>query len=169
MPATIADLEAYLGELGIETKTVTHPPLHTVAESRALRGSIPGAHTKNLFLRDKKGALFLVTALEDAEIDLKRLHARIGASGRFSFGKPDLLLETLGVVPGAVTPFGLINDSPPRLQVVFDAALMANGEVNCHPLVNTATTTIAAEDLIAFARATDHDPQVIAIDEASRP
>ncbi len=91
MPATPDDLAAFLRDLGMETTTVTHPPLHTVEESQALRGEIPGAHTKNLFLKDKKDALFLVVAPEDAAIDLKRLHQRIGAAGRLSFGRAELL------------------------------------------------------------------------------
>jgi Ala-tRNA(Pro) deacylase len=163
LPASRADLDAFLAGLGIQTSTVTHPPLHTVEESRALRGSIPGAHTKNLFLKDKKDAIFLVTTLEDAVLDLKRLHERIGASGRLSFGRAELLLETLGVIPGAVTPFGLINDRAGRVNVVLDAALMANPVVNCHPLVNTATTAISAGDLLAFVRATGHQPRVLAL------
>ena len=105
MPATPDDLFAFLDRLGIAHATVTHPPLFTVEESRALRGKIPGGHTKNLFLRDKKGALFLVSALEDAAIELKSLHRTLGASGRFSFGSADLMRETLGIEPGAVTPF----------------------------------------------------------------
>ncbi len=169
MPATPDELAAYLRALGLETTTVTHPPLHTVEESRALRGEIPGAHTKNLFLKDKKDALFLVVALEDASIDLKRLHQRIGAAGRLSFGKAELLSETLGVTPGAVTPFGLINDDPPRVAVILDAALMANGTINCHPLVNTATTTIGSADLLAFIRATGHEPRIVALDDAEPP
>ena len=111
MPATPADLFAFLDRLGIAHRTVSHPPLFTVEQSRALRGAIPGGHTKNLFLKDKKGALFLVVALEDAAIDLKVLHRHLGASGRFSFGSAELLRETLGVEPGAVTPFCAINDT----------------------------------------------------------
>src|SRR5436190_20940438 len=111
MPATPDDLFAFLDRLGIAHTTVMHPPLFSVEQSRALRGAIPGGHTKNLFLRDKKGALFLVTALEDAAIDLKSLHRRLGATGRFSFGSAELMHETLGVEPGAVTPFGAINDT----------------------------------------------------------
>ena len=163
MPATPDDLATFLAGLGIQTTTVAHPPLFTVEESRALRGTIPGAHTKNLFLKDRKDAVFLVTALEDAMIDLKRLHERIGASGRLSFGKPELLLETLGVTPGAVTVFGLINDREARVNVVLDKDLMAHALINCHPLVNTATTAIAANDLIAFVRATGHQPRIVAV------
>jgi Ala-tRNA(Pro) deacylase len=169
MAASQEDLSRFLRDLGIATRTTVHPPLFTVEESRALRGEIAGAHTKNLFLKDKKDALFLVVAREDAAIDLKRLHEKIGASGRLSFGKPDLLLATLGVTPGAVTPFGLINDRAGRVAVVIDAGLMASDEVNCHPLVNTATTTIAAADLLAFLRATGHQPRILALDGETPP
>ncbi len=164
LPATPDDLKAFLDELGIATTTVSHPALFTVEESRALRGKVPGAHTKNLFLKDKKDSLFLVTVLEDADVELKQLHHGIGASGRLSFGRPELLMATLGVVPGAVTPFGAINDRPPRVTIVLDAALMANDTINCHPLVNTATTTIAAADLVAFLRATGHEPRILPVD-----
>ena len=110
-----------------------HPPLFTVEQSRSLRGTIPGGHTKNLFLKDKKGALYLVTALEDAAIELKSLHRRLGAHGRFSFGPAELMRETLGVEPGAVTPFAAINDRAGRVTVVLDAALMAHDTINAHP------------------------------------
>jgi len=103
MPATPDDLFAFLDELGIVTTTVTHPPLHTVEESKALRGDLPGAHIKNLFLKDKKGRLFLLTCLENRTVDMKQLHKTLD-SARLSFGKPELLWETLGVRPGAVTP-----------------------------------------------------------------
>jgi Ala-tRNA(Pro) deacylase len=160
---------AALARLWIAVTTVEHAAVFTVAESRSLRGVIPGVHTKNLFLVDKKGALFLVTAEEDAAIDLKHLHHTIGASGRLSFGKPELLLAVLGVPPGAVSPFAAINDTDRRVTVVVDAALLAAGTVNAHPLVNTATTTIAARDLVAFLRSTGHDPKVVAFAEASAP
>src|SRR3954462_14008509 len=114
MPATPAELFLALDRLGIAHPTVSHQPLFTVEQSQSLRGAIAGGHTKNLFLRDKKGALFLVTALEDAAIELKSLHRRLGATGRFSFGSADLMMETLGVAPGAVTPVCGINDIPPR-------------------------------------------------------
>jgi Ala-tRNA(Pro) deacylase len=160
MPATPADLFAYLDRLGIERETVTHPALFTVEESRALRGSIPGGHTKNLFLRDKKGALFIVTALEEAVIELKSLHRRLGASGRFSFGSAELMRATLGIEPGAVTPFAAINDTERRVSVVLDAALMRHDIINCHPLTNTMTTSIARADLVRFLEATGHPPLV---------
>ena len=163
MPATPDELFAFLDRLAIRHATVRHPPLFTVDQSRALRGTIPGAHTKNLFLKDKKGALFLVTALEDAAIELKSLHNRLGASGRFSFGSADLLLATLGVEPGSVTPFGALNDAPPRVTMVLDAALMRHPTVNAHPLVNTMTTSLAGDDLLRFLRATGHEPRVLPV------
>ena len=142
--------------------TVNHPPLFTVEQSQTLRGKISGGHTKNLFLRDKKGALFLVTTLEDAAIELKSLHRRLGASGRFSFGSADLLMETLGVVPGAVTPLAAINDTDGRVTVVLDAGLMEHEVINCHPLTNTMTTSLARADLVRFLEATGHPPRIVA-------
>src|SRR5437870_12412210 len=130
MAASPDDLFAFLDRLGIAHRTVSHPPLFTVAEARALRGQIPGGHTKNLFLKDKKGALFLVVALEDAAIELKSLHRRLGAGGRFSFGSAELLREALGVEPGAVTPFAAINDGAGRVAVVLDEAMMAQDVLN---------------------------------------
>jgi Ala-tRNA(Pro) deacylase len=163
MPATRDDLMTYLAGLGIETVTRDHPPLYTVEQSQSLRGEIPGGHTKNLFLKDKKGQLFLVTTLEDARIDLKQIHHVIGASGRVSFGSADLLMETLGVSPGSVTAFGAINDRDGRVTIILDAALMAHDRINGHPLVNTATTTIAAGDLVRFLQATGHEPRVLTL------
>jgi len=160
MPATPADLFAALDALGIPHRTVQHPPLFTVEQSQALRGQIPGGHSKNLFLRDKKQALFLVVALEDAEIDLKSLHRRLGATGRFSFGAADLLREVWGVIPGAVTPFGAINDRDGRVTVILDAPLMAHATVNFHPLVNTMTTSIGRDDLVRFLESTGHPPRI---------
>ena len=121
MPKTPDQLFAALDALGIKYSTVKHPPLFTVEQSRTLRGQIPGGHTKNLFLRDKKYAIYLVVTLEDAEIDLKGLHRQLGATGRFSFGSADLMREVLGVEPGSVTPFGAINDAEGRVTVVLDA------------------------------------------------
>jgi Ala-tRNA(Pro) deacylase len=160
MPLTPDQLFAALDALGIKHTTVKHPPLFTVEQSRALRGQIPGGHTKNLFLRDKKHALYLVVAEEDADIDLKGLHRLLGASGRFSFGSSDLLREVWGVEPGAVTPFGAINDTEGRVSVVLDGALMEHATLNFHPLVNTMTTSIARDDLVKFLQSTGHDPRI---------
>lgn len=160
MALTPEELFAALDALGIKHATVKHPPLFTVEQSRTMRGQIPGGHTKNLFLRDKKQALYLVVALEDAEIDLKGLHRLLGASGRFSFGSADLLAEVCGVAPGAVTPFGAINDTEARVTVVLDAAMMEHEKLNYHPLVNTMTTSIAREDLVKFLESTGHVPRI---------
>ena len=165
MPASPSDLFAFLDRLGIAHSTATHPPLFTVEQSRALRGQIPGGHTKNLFLRDKKGALFLVVALEDAVIDLKGLHRRLGASGRFSFGSAELLMRHLGVVPGAVTPFAAMNDTAGEVTVVLDRAMLEADPLNYHPLDNTMTTSIAASDLLKFLQATGHKPRIEAVSE----
>lgn len=163
MPASPQDLFAALDRLGISHATVTHPPLFTVAESRDLRGTIPGGHTKNLFLRNKKAAVYLVVASEDAVIDLKGLHRRLGASGRFSFGSADLMMELLGVRPGSVTPFGVINDTEHRVTVVLDAAMMEHAVLNYHPLDNTMTTSIGRGDLVRFLEATGHPPRIEAV------
>jgi Ala-tRNA(Pro) deacylase len=165
MPATPDDLFAFLDKLGIAHPTVTHPPLFTVEQSQALRGTIPGGHTKNLFLRDKKSALFLVTAPEDAVIELKSLHRLLGASGRFSFGAADLMRETLGIEPGAVTPFAAMNDTGRRVTVVLDAALMRHEIINCHPLTNTMTTSIGRADLRKFLEATGHPPRIVPLEQ----
>jgi Ala-tRNA(Pro) deacylase len=159
-PATPADLFARLDALGIGHRTVHHPPLFTVAQSRDLHASMPGGHTKNLFLRDKKGTLFLVVALHDAAIDLKGLHRRLRASGRLSFGSAERLMGALGVRPGSVTPFAAINDREGTVQVILDAAMMALPVLNYHPLDNTMTTAIGREDLVAFLRATGHEPRI---------
>jgi Ala-tRNA(Pro) deacylase len=159
MTATSDDLFAFLDGLGIAHKTVTHAPLFTVEQSQALRGTIPGGHTKNLFLKDKKDTVFLVVAPEDGVVDLKSLHHKLGA-GRFSFGSADLMLELLGVTPGAVTAFGVINDKSARVNVVLDAGLMENTVINCHPLVNTMTTSIGRDDLLKFFHATGHTPRI---------
>ena len=160
MPKTPEQLFTALDALGIPHKTVRHPPLFTVEQSRSLRGQIPGGHTKNLFLRDKKYELYLVVALEDAAIDLKSLHRVLGATGRFSFGSSDLLREVWGVEPGAVTPFGAINGTQGRVNVVLDAAMMEHETLNYHPLINTMTTSIARDDLVKFLKSTGHLPRI---------
>jgi Ala-tRNA(Pro) deacylase len=162
MPATRQQLLDRLNALGIETSTREHAPVYTVEEARALRGEIPGGHCKNLFLKDDKGNLWLIVCLEEAEVDLKAAPAKIG-SRRLSFGRAELLREVLGVEPGSVTPFGLINDTEQRVNVVLDAGMMAHELLNYHPLENTATTTIRAADLVAFIRSCGHEPRIVAV------
>ncbi len=160
MPLTRQQLFSALADLGIQTETIDHPAVFTVAESDKVEIPLPGAHTKNLFLKDDKGALFLVIANAETRVDLKGLSKKLGA-GRFSFGKPELLMETLGVSPGSVTAFAVINDTENRVKIVVDEALMAGTSMNCHPLENTATTNIARDDLLRFIRATGHEPRVM--------
>ena len=164
-PATAEDLFAFLDSLQIQTDTVTHPPLHTVEESRALRGELPGGHTKNLFLKDKKSRLFLVTCDEGRQVNLKALEKAIGAA-RVSFGKPELLLETLGLTPGAVTAFSLINDraEPRKVTFAIDKSLLDHKVIQCHPLHNEATTAISPTDLLRFIEACGHEPIIVDFD-----
>ena len=163
MPATRETLFARLADLGITTETVEHEAVFTVAESERLERDLPGGHTKNLFLKDAKGRLFLVVAQSHTPVDLKTLHKLIG-SARLSFGKPELLMEVLGVPAGSVTALALINDDQKRMSVVVDRRLMEYERINCHPLVNTATTSLARDDLLRFMRACGHEPFVVALD-----
>jgi Ala-tRNA(Pro) deacylase len=169
MPASPDDLLAYLAALGVETTTLDHPALFTVEDSQALRGDIPGGHSKNLFVKDKKGRLFLLVLGEETVVDLKRAHEKIGAQGRVSFGSAELLEEVWGVKPGAVTPFGAINDKDGRVSVVLDEAMMRHERLNFHPLVNTRTTGLASADLIKFLRATGHEPLVVGLGQDESP
>jgi Ala-tRNA(Pro) deacylase len=151
-------LFARLDQLGIAHRTVEHPPVFTVEEAKALRGNLPGHHIKNLFLRNKKEEMWLVVALEDRAIDLKRLGEVLGA-GRLSFGSADRLKRALGVEPGSVTPLSLVNDEARAVQLVVDRDVADGGPVNAHPLVNTMTTALAPADLLRFFDATGHTPR----------
>jgi Ala-tRNA(Pro) deacylase len=158
-PVSRPELMAFFQVHGIATSTVEHEAVFTVEESEKLHRDIAGAHTKNLFLKDAKDQLFLVIAEAHARIDLKALPKTLGC-GRLSFGKPELMLATLGIAPGSVTAFAVINDRSGRVQVVIDQTLMASATINCHPLTNTATTSIARDDLLVFLRATGHEPRI---------
>jgi Ala-tRNA(Pro) deacylase len=149
-----------LGELGIKTVTVSHPPVFTVDEAKRLRGSLPGGHCKSLFLRNKKAEMWLVVTLEDRVLDLKLLGERIGA-GRVSFGSAERLMQYLGVIPGAVTPFAILNDRERLVRVVLDAEMMRHTPLNYHPLRNDRTTAITPEDLVRFLEAEGHPPRVV--------
>lgn len=155
---------AFLQSLGIATTTVDHSPVFTVEEAKKVHDAIPGGHCKNLFCKDEKGALWLIVALEDARINLKTAPDKIG-SRRLSFGKPELLLDVLGVEPGSVTPFGLINDKEKRVNVILDAAMMEHSLLNFHPLKNDATTSIQSADLLKFITALGHQPRTILVSE----
>lgn len=165
MPKSPDELMKMLSALGITVQTYEHQPVFTVEESQGICDHIPGAHTKNLFLRDRKERHFLVTIEQNAKVDLKTIHAIIGASGRVSFGKPEKMMEFLGVVPGAVTVFGLVNDLDHHLTVVLDEALMQSEIINGHPLHNAATTSIKRTDLLRFMQATGHTPLILKVSQ----
>ncbi len=162
-PKTQTELFQFLDSLGIAHKTKQHEPVFTVAESVALRDEIPGGHTKNLFVKDKKDNYFLLTVEEHATVDLKTVHTIIGAASKVSFGRPEKLMEYLGVIPGAVTAFGVINDAGQNVKIIIDQDLMQDEIVNCHPLSNDATTSIASKDLLRFIEATGHEPLVLKV------
>jgi Ala-tRNA(Pro) deacylase len=157
-------LFARLDALGIAHITHTHAPVFTVEEAKALRGTLPGGHCKSLFLKDRKGGLWLVVALEECRVDLKALSDRLAAP-RFSFGSAELLYEVLGVRPGSVTPFAAVNDGPGRVTVVLQRAMLAHDPLNYHPLENDRTTAVAPDDLIRFLESCGHGPQIVDIPE----
>lgn len=150
----------FLDAHGIAHRTLEHPPVFRVEEGREIKAALPGGHTKNLFLKDAKGRLWLVCALGDTRVDLKRLHHAIG-SARLSFGSPELMREALGVEPGSVTVFALLNDRERRVSLVLDRGLTEADPVNFHPLSNDATTTVSQAGLRAFLRALNLSAPVI--------
>ena len=160
MPASPSDLFAYLDDLEIAHSTVEHAATFTVEEGRHLKASMPGGHSKNLFMKDKDGTIVLISAWADSQLKLNQLHKLIGTR-RLSFASAELMVECLGVEPGSVTAFALMNDKDQRVRFIADAALMGFDRVNFHPLVNTATTAIAREDLQRFVEATGHSLTVI--------
>ena len=162
MPASPEFLFHRLDKLGIAHKTAHHEALFTVEQSKIIRGKIVGSHNKNLFLRDKKKKNWLVCTLEDKNIDLKILAEQIG-SARLSFGSADRLWASLGVKPGSVTVFALINDTNCEVNLVLDKDLLAHDQVNFHPLINTMTTTILSKDLLRFIHACGHEPQILTL------
>jgi Ala-tRNA(Pro) deacylase len=160
MSVTPAELFSYLKRLGIEHGTVEHPPIFTVEEGRAWHDKIPGLHCKNLFLKDKRGQVWLAVMPGDKRADLNRLEKRLRAA-RLSFARPDLLLEVLGLTPGSVTPFGLMNDTGRRVTVIVDEDLPNSEWVNFHPLHNAASTTLRSADLLRFIRSLGYEPRIV--------
>ena len=160
MPVTRQDLFDYLDELNINHDTLEHEPIFRVADSLELKARRPGANTKNLFLKDKAGRFFLICAQSDSEIRINKLHPVLGCK-RLSFGKPEPLLELLGMTPGSVTLFSILNDTQAQVTLILDAALLNHDIVNFHPLLNDATTAISSVDMITFAKATGHDPVIL--------
>ena len=165
-PATPEDLFAFLDAHAIVHSTFQHPPVFRVGEGEEIKAAMPGGHTKNLFLKDAKDQLWLISALGETRIDLKGLPKTIG-SARLSFGREEMLFDALGVRPGSVTLFALINDKAHRVKVVLDKALFAHETVNFHPLVNTATTAISRDGMTAFLDALGIEPQVVDFESAA--
>jgi Ala-tRNA(Pro) deacylase len=161
--ATRDELFARLDSLGIATTTVEHPPVFTVEEARRHTAHLPGGHNKSLFLKDKRGGLWLLVCGDDRRVDLNRVGKALGTP-RLSFGRPELLMEALGVEPGAVTPFALINDAGHRVQPLLDRAMLDRSPLHYHPLRNDATTAIAPDDLIRFIESCGHEPRVVDLD-----
>ncbi|MEO0328029.1 MAG: YbaK/EbsC family protein [Pseudomonadota bacterium] len=163
MPLSPNDLFELLNELEIEYKTYEHEAVFTVEESTKINQEIPGGHTKNLFLKDKKGNFFLIVAEGIAQIKLNQVHGLIGASGRVSFGKPEALMALLGVAPGSVTAFSPVNDTENKVKVIIDEPLLRYDLINCHPLTNEMTTTISKPDLLRFLEHINHAPEIIKV------
>ena len=159
-PVSPKQLLDRLIELGIKTSTIEHPRVYTVEQSRALRGEIAGCHSKNLFLRNKKGVMWLVVCLENRKVDLKATAKCLGA-GRFSFGNPERLMKYLGVVPGAVSPFSIINDRTQQVRIALDLDILDCEILNFHPLDNAMTTSIKTGDFLSFLEAENHLPTTI--------
>lgn len=152
-----------LDKLGIAHSTIEHPPLHTVEESRALRGEISGGHVKNLFVKDKGGSFYLITAEEDSPLDLKTMDKAIGAKGRVSFASAEQLMAHLGILPGSVSPLALVNETAGAVRFIIEEKLLDHEILNVHPLINTRTSSITTEGLLAFVRATGHEPVAMAL------
>lgn len=160
-PATRADLYSRLDDLGVGHRTIEHPAFFTVEDGRAFKADMPGGHSKNLFLKDKKGVLTLAVAHADTRVDLVGLGKAIGAKGRLSFGKPGLMTQTLGVIPGAVTPFAVINPGAQALaRIVLDEALMSADPIWFHPLENTASTAVSPDGLCVFLKSCGFEPDI---------
>ena len=160
MPATPSELFAFLDRLGIEHSTVEHPPFFTVEEGRPWHDKIPGLHCKNLFIKDRKGGIWLVVMPAEKRADLGWIEKAVGAP-RFSFARPEVLQEVLELEPGSVTPFGLINDKARRVRVILDQEMLDSEWMNVHPLHNAASTTLRSADLVRFVSALGYEPIIL--------
>lgn len=160
MPISRQDLFDYLDGLNIIHKTYNHAPIFTVDEGADIKANMPGGHTKNLFLKDKAGQFFLICALGDTPIRINKLHPILGCK-RLSFGKAEALLGLLGMTPGSITLFSILNDTNHQVTLILDKALFNHDIVNFHPLLNDATTAISSSDMIKFAKTTGHHPVIL--------
>ena len=160
MPITRQELFDFLDRQNITYKTYDHEPIFTVEEGAEIKAAMPGAHTKNLFLKDKAGRFFLICAKGDTPIKINKLHPVLGCK-RLSFGKAEPLMDLLGMTQGSVTLFSVLNDTDNQVTLIIDEALTRHEIVNFHPLLNDATTAISSADMIAFAKAAGHDPIIL--------
>jgi len=164
-PASPQDIFNALDALSIKHSTINHPPMRTVDDSRAHRNGVPGGYSKNLFLRNKKGAMVLLTLCEDRMVDLKAFGSTL-AMGKPSFASHQRLMHYLGVIPGAVTPLAVINDKSKQVKVVLDAVLLQKDPLHFHPCDNSMTTTLSSADLLKFIREYHSEPMLIDFDKA---
>ena len=155
-----------LGQLQLEVEVVPYPEAPTVEEGKRLRGLMAGTFTKNLLLRDKKGALFLIAVHEDRVLDLRTLHTRLGASGRLGFAAAERMVEVLGVTSGGLTPLAVINDHEGIVTVVLDASLLGSEQVNFHPLDSAESIGLHPDELVAFIRSCGREPLIVGLDDA---
>lgn len=160
IPVTPDALLDRLAAMNIAYTLHRHQPVFTVAESHMIERDMPGIHCRNLFLRDKKGRMFLVCAAHETKIDLKKLEGALGC-GRLSFGSPERLWTHLGVRPGSVCPYAIVNDTKALVRIILDAYMMQGEWVNFHPLVNTMTIAVTPADLVRFIESTGHVPNTI--------
>lgn len=155
------DIYKFLDDNGIRYQKFEHPAVYTCEEAERLCPKMPGTHTKNVFLRDKNGERhFLVVVGYDKSVDLKSLKEIFGVS-KLSFASPERLMKYLGIEPGSVSLLGLVNDTNHAVEVFFDEKVWSGDALLCHPLVNTATLSIAREGIERFLKATGHDWRVI--------
>jgi Ala-tRNA(Pro) deacylase len=166
-PLTPEELLQRLHALGIVHRAAIHPPVFTVAEAAALRGNLLGGHCKSLFLKGRNGSFWLAVMLEERRTDLNKLAARLNAP-RFSFAGADDLYSALGVRPGSVTPFALVNDAGRRVIPVLDRDMLRHDPLNYHPLANDPTTAISPDDLLRFIAACGHCPQIVELSDIER-
>lgn len=166
LPTTPEMLYERLAALGISYELHEHQPVFTVAESAHLTAQIPGVHTRNLFVRDKKGVMFLIVAAHETPVDLKKLQGLLGC-GRLSFGSADRLWQYLGVRPGSVCPFAIINDTGGAVTIMLDKDMMAAQRVNYHPLENDKTVGLAPDDLVKFIESTGHQAHILDLSPAA--
>ncbi len=165
-PATAAQVIAILNRLEIENSTITHAPMKTVEDSIALRDGVPGGYSKNLFLRNKKGVMVVVTLLEDRQVNLAALGAQLNM-GKLSFASPERLMHYLGVIPGAVTPLAVVNDKDVVVTAVLDKALLAKDPLHFHPCDNSMTTTLSADGLLKYMTSFHSEPLIVDFDDPS--